>query len=158
MTKPSKTNPFTVLACAIDELEPLFEITKDQTYEDWKAACERVFFCPKTMLPDGSLRPTALAVDFDGTLAKNAWPEIGAPNIALITILTIFRKNGGQAILWTCREGDYLEKAVQYCESYGLEFDAVNENLPSWRAMFGNDTRKIGADHYIDDKAVCITA
>jgi len=35
-----------------------------------------------------------------------------------------------------------------------LEFDAVNANLPEMNALYGNDSRKIGADFYIDDKAV----
>ena len=36
---------------------------------------------------------------------------------------------------------------------HGLEFDAVNENLPEMIEWYGNDCRKVFADVYIDDKA-----
>ena len=36
---------------------------------------------------------------------------------------------------------------------FGLEFDAVNENLPEINELFGGDCRKIYADVYLDDKS-----
>jgi hypothetical protein len=114
---------------------------------------------PTTTNRDGTERPTAIAVDFDGCICTNAWPEIGEANVPLIAFLVRHRAHGGELILWTCREGAELDKAVNWCwGEWGLKFDALNENLPSWKAMFGNDTRKLGADYYIDDKAVCIKA
>jgi hypothetical protein len=116
-------------------------------------------FPPVTKNKDGTERPTAIAVDFDGCLASNAWPGIGGPNLSLIESLKKFKQLGGELILWTCREGSELDNAVNWCWGlYGLKFDALNENLPSWKAMFGNDTRKLGADYYIDDKAICVKA
>ena len=56
--------------------------------------------------------------------------------------------------MWTCRSGIQLTQAVFFCKSYGLEFDAVNENLPDIIEKYGNDSRKISADIYIDDKAL----
>lgn len=94
------------------------------------------------------------AVDFDGCLCVNAWPEIGRPNKVLINKLRVLRRGGTKLILWTCREGDKLREAVEWCKAQGLEFDAVNENLPEMNALYGNDSRKIGADVYIDDKAL----
>lgn len=108
---------------------------------------------PICMHYDGTTRPTVLAVDFDGTLCTNAWPEIGEPNTALINKLIRFRKEGGELILWTCREGDALDNAVEWCYERDLYFDAINENLPDWTKLFGNNSRKVGADWYIDDKA-----
>lgn len=49
-----------------------------------------------------------------------------------------------------------METAVEFCRSYGLEFDAVNENLPEIIEYFGSDCRKVYANYYIDDRAVCI--
>lgn len=60
---------------------------------------------------------------------------------------------GDKLILWTCREGDALQMAVDWCEEQGLYFDAVNANLPDVIAFFGNDSRKISCDLYIDDKS-----
>lgn len=94
-----------------------------------------------------------IAVDFDGTLCENKYPEIGAPNRSLINILkTLQGLNQVYVVLWTCRTGDKLQEAVEWCESHGLLFDAVNENLPHIVEQFGGDTRKVFADLYIEDK------
>lgn len=95
-----------------------------------------------------------IAVDFDGCLCTRHWPDIGNPNRQLIRMLKMARSKGSKVILWTCREGKDLEDAVKWCERYGLMFDAVNENLPEMNALFNNNSRKIGADVYIDDKAI----
>lgn len=95
-----------------------------------------------------------IAVDFDGTLCANKYPEIGEPNKVLINYLKNSKEYGDKIILWTCRSNDLLEKAVEWCSENGLEFDAVNNNLPEIIEEFGSDTRKIYADEYIDDKAI----
>lgn len=97
---------------------------------------------------------TIYAVDFDGTLCESVWPGIGAPNMELIEHLKKRRKQGNRIILWTCREGDRLQEAVEWCRQFGLEFDAVNENLPEMIKKYGYDARKIAYDILIDDKAV----
>lgn len=97
-----------------------------------------------------------IAVDFDGCICSGAWPGIGDPNTPLINALKDFREHGHKVILWTCREGKFLEEALAWCSEHGLEFDAVNANLEEMNALYGNDCRKIGADIYIDDKAVNI--
>lgn len=93
-----------------------------------------------------------IAVDFDGTLCENKWPEIGEPRYGIIMYLKKEQKNGAKLILWTCRVGEMLENAVKWCAEHGLIFDAVNENLPEIVASFGTDTRKIFANEYIDDR------
>ena len=95
-----------------------------------------------------------IAVDFDGTLCKQAWPEIGEANERLIRHLKERQAEGARLILWTNREGDLLEAAVEWCKGYGLTFDTINANLPEKIALYHNDCRKINADIYIDDKAV----
>jgi len=94
------------------------------------------------------------AVDFDGTLSFGKWPETGKPNRDLFDYLIQQKTEGARIILFTCRTRDRLTEAVEYCRKYGLEFDAVNENLPELIELYGEDTRKIEADVYIDDKAV----
>ena len=47
-----------------------------------------------------------IAVDFDGTLCENAWPEIGAPNWPVIHHAQSVQAEGAKLILWTCREGE----------------------------------------------------
>lgn len=58
--------------------------------------------------------------------------------------------------MWTSRAGADLENAVEWCRLQGLVFDAVNEPLPEQIKRWGNDTRKIYADYYIDDKNMTI--
>lgn len=97
---------------------------------------------------------TIYAVDFDGTLCESVFPGIGKPNMALISHLIKRRKQGNKVILWTCRVGDRLEEAVRWCKERGLEFDAINDNLSEMVEKWGNQSRKVFADVYIDDKAV----
>lgn len=91
------------------------------------------------------------AVDFDGTLCSNKWPEIGEPNKELISDLVLARKLGDRVILWTMREDSLLKEALEWCFQRGLRFDAINENLPEQKEFYGNNPRKIYADVYIDD-------
>lgn len=100
--------------------------------------------------------PYIVAVDFDGTLCENAFPEIGAPKKDVIDTIKEYKSYGWKTILWTCRNGEALTEAVDWCKKHKLEFDAVNENLPEVEKLFGGWTRKIFADVYIDDKNVLL--
>lgn len=97
-----------------------------------------------------------IAVDFDGCLCEDAYPEIGKPHQSVIDELLRRQKEGCELILWTCREGWMLAEAVGWCKAHGLRFDAVNANSPRMVAKYGNDCRKVGADEYWDDRAVVI--
>lgn len=98
-----------------------------------------------------------IAVDFDGVLSSaGKWPEVGEPNEALMNWLSDLRTGGHKVILWTCRVGEALESAVAQCREHGLEFDAVNDNIPEIVEMYGVNSRKITVDYYIDDKAVVV--
>ena len=99
-----------------------------------------------------------IAIDFDGCLCTNEYPNVGKPNWFVINLAKKHRSLGARLILWTCREGEKLQEAVDACKSWGLKFDAVNENLPDWKAYFGSDPRKIGATEYWDDRARLMTA
>lgn len=97
------------------------------------------------------------AVDFDGTLCRGErYPTIGHPNYYLIEFLKEKRLQGEQVILWTCREGTFLEEAVNWCKKYGLEFDYINENTDEMKKRYKNDSRKIFAHFYIDDRNMTV--
>lgn len=96
------------------------------------------------------------AIDFDNTLAITRFPEIVAPNKKMVAFAKAVKAQGHQIILWTSRAGADLENAVEWCRLQGLVFDAVNEPLPEQIKRWGNDTRKIYADYYIDDKNMTI--
>ena len=68
-----------------------------------------------------NLKPAKIiAVDFDGTLCENKWPEIGSANEELIEYLRDRQKNGDKLILWTCRVDDMLQKAIEWCKENEL--------------------------------------
>ena len=101
-----------------------------------------------------------IAVDFDGTLCEFAFPDIGKQkkgHKVLMDKLIQLRNEGHKLILWTNRgdneEYPVLTEAVEWCRDKGLEFDAVNENLPDQKKLSGYSP-KIMADIYIDDRAL----
>ena len=96
------------------------------------------------------------AIDFDGTLCKDAFPNIGEPNQAMIDRVIQLKDQGHEIILWTCRTGKLLDEAVKWCNQKGLFFHAVNENLPRLITQYNNDCRKISCDYFIDDRNLSI--
>lgn len=95
-----------------------------------------------------------IAVDFDGTLASDKFPDIGEPNIKLINAIKRLYKKGHEIILWTSREGRALQNALDWCREQGLEFHKVNDNLDRIKEQYNMNVRKVFADVYIDDKAL----
>lgn len=94
-----------------------------------------------------------IAVDFDGTMCENKWPEIGEANEKILNYLKSEKENGAKLILWTNRSGEPLKNAVKWSVEHGIEFDAVNDNLPESVEYFGENSRKIYATEFIDDRA-----
>lgn len=93
-----------------------------------------------------------ISVDFDDTLSLGAkWPDIGKPHKRLFSYLINCRKSGIKVILNTMREGETLDAAVEWCKEQGLEFDAVNDNLPEMVELFGCNPRKIFSNYIIDN-------
>lgn len=102
--------------------------------------------------------PKIVAVDFDGTLVESKFPAIGESIQVMFDLCKQLKKMGVKLILWTCRDNDsperHLDAAVGFCAKQGLIFDAVNRNIPEVISLFHNDTRKVYADLYLDDKAI----
>lgn len=97
------------------------------------------------------------AVDFDGTLCENKYPEIGEPKEKIINFCIRAREEGHKLILWTCRGGERLQEAIKWCNERGVFFHAVNENLPDEVVKWNNDPRKVGATYFIDDRNISIS-
>ncbi len=96
-------------------------------------------------------RSLIIAVDFDGTIVEHRYPSIGRVRPLAFETLSMLQAKGHRLILWSHRTGQKLEDAVTFCLSNGIEFYAVNKNYPEevWNE---NDSRKILADIYIDDR------
>ena len=69
-----------------------------------------------------------IAVDFDGTIVEHRYPSIGKELPFAIDTLRQLAAEGHRLILWTVREGQYLDDAVEFCRSRGLEFYAVKRD------------------------------
>ena len=94
-----------------------------------------------------------IAIDFDGTLFEDDYPNIGAPIRGIIARAKQEQANGAKLILWTLREGELLEKAITACKRVGLVFDSINGSLPEEITLWGHDPRKVAATEYWDDRA-----
>ena len=97
-----------------------------------------------------------IAVDFDGTLdVKDVFPNFSQPRLWLINLLKRKKRDENvKLILWTCREDDVLDDAVEWCNDFGLTFDAINTNIPEIVSLYGKNGRKPYADIYIDEKSI----
>ena len=100
-----------------------------------------------------------IAVDFDGTIVEHRYPEIGKEIPFAVTTLKELQKDGHKLILWTVREGEYLDAAVKWCEARGLTFIAVNRNLAEKGPGESLETnsvysRKLKAHLFIDDRNI----
>ena len=97
-----------------------------------------------------------IAVDFDGTLFEEAYPEVGAPKWDIINYCKHRKAMGDTLILWTCRARKRLKMAIRACKEVGLEFDYINNHTKESLKRYGRARKgcKILADVYIDDKAI----
>ena len=57
-------------------------------------------------------------------------------------------------IMWTVRQGDLLQEAVDWCKERGVEFYAVNKNFPEENIDNNGCYCKINADLFIDDRNI----
>lgn len=97
------------------------------------------------------------AVDFDGTLVSNKYPEIGYPNWDVVNFCKRRQALGDNIILWTCRTGKHLDNAIKYLKDICTFVpNYVNENAPWDPTLYEDESRKIGADYYIDDRAISV--
>lgn len=93
-----------------------------------------------------------IAVDFDGTLVKHRYPEIGeALTEGIKFLISLQKTNGVKIYLDTMRSGKELKDAVKFCKENGLEFDALGPH-PSQKRW--TDSPKCHADYSIDDRNI----
>lgn len=94
-----------------------------------------------------------IAVDFDGTIVEHRYPMIGEEKPFAIETLKMLIRDHHQLILWSVREGQLLEDAVQWCRERGVEFYAVNRDYPEEDPRYNQHfSRKLKADIFIDDR------
>ena len=96
--------------------------------------------------------PPIIALDCDDTLFRgDRFPLIGEANQEAITELRRLKNiTNAKYILYTCRDGEFLEMAVNACRKHGIPLDAVNSNCDE--VPFATSTKPY-ADFYVDDKS-----
>ena len=92
-----------------------------------------------------------IAVDFDGTIVEHRYPAIGRELPFATDTLRRLTADGHRLILWTVREGQLLDEALEWCKERGVTFYAINRDYPEQE--FGEGVaRKIKVDVVIDDR------
>lgn len=118
---------------------------------------------------------TIYCVDFDGTIVKHKYPEIGGPVPQAIEVMKDLIKRGDKIILYTMRgtkphiekvtkidphtgaetietiSRNTLQEAVDYLKANGVELYGINANKSQ---MFWTNSKKIYGHVYIDDAAL----
>ena len=94
-----------------------------------------------------------IAVDFDGTIVDDAYPGIGKAKMFAFDTIKRLQNDGHRIVLWTYRHGKKLDEAVAFCKANGIEFYAINNSFPN-ETFEGKESRKIGADIFIDDRNI----
>ena len=95
-----------------------------------------------------------IAIDFDGTISTGRYPAIdGLREGAKEAIMSLYTE-GHYIIINTCRSGQQLLDAINFMLHEGIKFHRVNDNHPDESARYNNNSRKIFAHVYIDDKQI----
>lgn len=90
-----------------------------------------------------------IAIDFDGTITtENCFPNISELRPHVVEAIKNLQSHGHKCILWTCREGIHLERAVSFLHDNDINLSGYNFS------PYQLQSRKIVADVYIDDKNV----
>ena len=94
-----------------------------------------------------------IAVDFDGTLFRDAFPAVGEVMPGAVDAMRALQRAGHYIIIWTCRHGDRLLDAVNALAAHGIPFDRINDHNPDNVAKYGGESgKKVYAHVYIDDR------
>lgn len=115
----------------------------------------------------GPVRDFTVAIDFDGTLITDAWPQCGVDMPGGAEVIAWLLSQGARIIIWTCRTEKQCPPGapwsdIQYVhdwlKDHGFRWDLgirilVNDNFSDIREKFNHsESRKVFAHVYVDDK------
>ena len=69
-----------------------------------------------------------VAIDFDGTIVENIFPEIGAIKQTVVDKMREWYEQGHTIIIWTCRTDQYAEEARKFLDDNEIPYHYFNEN------------------------------
>ena len=100
------------------------------------------------------MKKLKIAVDFDGTIAEDSFPEVGSIRKGSQKYLQLLADEGHKIIINTCRTGRFEGMAEDFLLEHDIPFKYINNNLPKMIKMYKQDCRKISADYYIDNRNI----
>ena len=95
-----------------------------------------------------------IAIDFDGTIVRNAYPATGQLQPDAARYINRLYDDGHYIIIWTCRAGERLLEAINCLLEAGVRFHRINDDEPCNLSKYGGAGRKLYADVYVDDRQV----
>lgn len=95
--------------------------------------------------------PFYICLDFDGTVVKHAYPNIGEDIGARSVLWRLISERNAHLILFTMRSGQALQEAVQWFFDHGIPLSGINTN-PTQSAW--TNSPKAYGHLYIDDAAI----
>jgi len=103
------------------------------------------------------MKKLVIAIDFDGTIVENEYPEIGGLKPDAKKVINRLHSKGHTIIIWTCRcnqhpEYDDLSDMKWFLFDNEIKFDCVNQNDKNI-VQFGCFP-KIYANVFIDDRNI----
>lgn len=106
------------------------------------------------------MKKLIIAIDFDGTIFEQKYPEIGEIKDNAKEVIGRLKRKGHKIIIWTNRSNRRikpdgglhrdLDDAREALYFHEIKYDAINSNVPG---TFGC-TPKIYADVFIDDRNI----
>ena len=100
------------------------------------------------------LKYESIACDFDGTIVSDNYPKLGALKPDAVRVLKKIVAHGGRLIIWTCRTGNEAELVKKMLADAGIVYHAFNDNLEENKIEYPDNSRKVFADTYIDDRSI----
>ncbi len=95
-----------------------------------------------------------IAIDFDGTLHTGKYPNIGTPQPYSVQVMNELHADGHYLIIWTCRENQQQTDMINWLLEHKIPFHRINDHAPEMAKLYKNNSRKVYAHLYIDDKQV----
>jgi len=100
-----------------------------------------------------AMNENILMIDFDNTIAKDAFPSIGKPIEGVKDALQALKDNGYIINIYTCRTNALGKDSTPEEEKAKIEKWMKENDIPYDKVYMGRSGKPF-AGHYIDDKAV----
>ena len=135
-------------------LNPRHQVSREELPKDLSAS-EAARWRDQSRWKTGVLfgpKPVKIVViDFDGTIAFDSYPAVGAMKPMADVVINSWYERGHMILIDTCRTSGYQAVAEDALKEWGIKYHYINTNLPEQIALYGADCRKLSGHLRIDD-------